>query len=82
VRIMQRAVNRFEVVKIKEDGVWGPQTRTGINVQQPNNYVLELVQLLEEYYYSIARARPKNQKFLRGWLNRAKRMPSAVMFKQ
>jgi lysozyme family protein len=82
VRIMQRACNRIDYQKISVDGVWGPQTQGRIIAQNHAQYLEQLVYLLEDYYQAVTAARRasgkyKNpDKYLKGWLARARRLPS------
>lgn len=54
-----------------DDGIVGPKTLSAIN-SYPNQKVLfdKLWTRRKQHFTSIAKSRPNNQKFLKGWLNR------------
>lgn len=51
----------------KQDGIIGPETINKSSKINTNSYV----DTRKQYYESLAKRRPKNQKFLKGWLRRA-----------
>lgn len=51
------------------DGYVGAQTTTLIN-EYPGNYLDAFKQARRDYYRHITKTRPRNEKFLAGWLNR------------
>lgn len=79
ITIMQRAAKMFGA-HVTLDGIYGPQTESAINTicSDPLHvepYLDELTYFLHHYYAGIVEARPKNAKFLKGWLTRADRLP-------
>lgn len=56
------------------DGIVGPKTRAATNNVAPNVLILAYADAMAERYQDLA-VQPKNKKFLRGWLNRARRLP-------
>lgn len=56
------------VVHVKPDGIMGVITRDAINGF--TGFSEHYKEARKEYYVEIVRKRPKNQKFLKGWLNR------------
>lgn len=59
-----------KVVGAKRDGIIGPKTLALINGRN-SACLLEGLRLERiDYYEAIVRAKPKNRKFLQGWINR------------
>jgi lysozyme family protein len=72
IRGLQRVL-KYSGETIAVDGQLGPQTIKILhrhNIKEVNN---KLVDRRIAFYERLVRARPKNQKFLRGWLIRAKK---------
>ena len=67
-----RAVQR--ILGVVVDGHFGPKTLAAINAADPGWLITKIEQQAEEAYREIVRRSPKNQKFLKGWINRAKRL--------
>lgn len=51
------------------DGLWGPQTFARINAT--HDFVRAMATEMANYYESIIKARPKNEKFRSNWMRRA-----------
>jgi len=65
----KRAIRMAQkIVMTATDGVMGPITGTAID--QYHGFVEKYKEARRAYYRDIAKRRPKNQKFLNGWLNR------------
>jgi len=63
IRTLQQALG------IVDDGIWGPETQSAALVD-PAGTASKFLDLRDQFYSYIAKARPENQIFLRGWLNR------------
>lgn len=76
VHILQDALNLCGF-KLKCDGTMGPLTKNAANAAGdalfPSFQVARAV-----FYRSLVKADPSQQKFLRGWLNRAQRVPKCA----
>lgn len=60
------------IVGVKVDGIIGPRSIGAINAREPRRLFEEVKQDRIEFYKRICVTRPRNKKFLRGWLNRVK----------
>lgn len=58
------------------DGIIGPKTLAAINAHDPRLLIQQIEAQAEQAFYTIVNAHPDQKKFLRGWLNRAKRLMS------
>ncbi len=84
-KLLQRALNdtvpigaeEAELKKIKVDGRIGPNTLGEITARDQEELMAAYVKRLRKRYGDIVRRRPKNSKFLRGWMKRAERLPNA-----
>ncbi len=76
IRLLQSALAAHKY-PVAVDGVLGPQT---VNACDAANEIIlwpAFIAFIEDHYESIARANPKDQKYLKGWLARAAElMPS------
>lgn len=73
---IKRAIQMLqECVGTKQDGIIGPITLNAVKTKDPNVLLRCFVNRLELYYYEIAYRNPTMDKFLKGWLTRAKRTP-------
>lgn len=59
-----------EIVGVKVDGIVGVKTLAAINSRSPLSLFGAIKQARKEHIDEICEARPKNEKFRRGWLNR------------
>lgn len=73
-RLYQRAANACGA-QLKVDGIYGALTEAAINKLDPKAYLMELVDQLHSYYNKVVEARPEQAVFIRGWLQRADRLP-------
>lgn len=78
-RVAQSAANWFEGNDIAVDGGFGPITLQAINRCNPTEYMEALVAELEGFYLDLVERKPTKQKFLAGWLNRARKLPSMAV---
>lgn len=69
-KILQRAAGVEHV-----DGVVGPKTIEIVNKHNPDLLLQKIVTELTAFYRHIAADSPRRATFLKGWLNRAKRLP-------
>jgi len=67
VKLVQR------VLELTPDGIAGPVTVAAINVQDPQTLVFKIETAQIQYYFDIVEKNPAKQKYLQGWINRAKR---------
>jgi lysozyme family protein len=74
VRTIIRAVQG--IVKVEQDGFVGPKTLAAINnfPAGPANLIEEISAQAEVAYKQIVARKPSQMVFLKGWLNRAKRL--------
>lgn len=56
---------------LSTDGDAGAHTVGAVKAADPTHLWVAFVDQIENHYQSIARANPKDQKFLAGWLRRA-----------
>ena len=75
-RILQRACNSFPELrpKLDEDGIIGSFTWARVNQigeQDDKALALQQIHYRREYFHAICRSNPKQEVFLKGWLNRA-----------
>jgi lysozyme family protein len=78
-KILQRTVN------VEEDGIIGPITMTKVKSSNAEDLIYEYSELRKEFYRGLATARPKDLKFLKGWLlrtNRATRLALSMIKKE
>lgn len=69
------AIRRVQaIVGTTVDGIVGPKTIACINSKSPLPLFGQIKNDRKKYYYEICDARPANNKFLRGWLNRLNEM--------
>lgn len=66
IKVLQR------VLHLDADGVWGPNTLTATNAAIPDLLLQNYRDALCQHYQDIVDANPSEEKFLAGWLIRAK----------
>lgn len=59
-----------KIIKVTVDGVMGPKTIEALNNYNQKNIFDHLQEERKNYYLAIIEKRPRNKKFLRGWLKR------------
>lgn len=70
----ERATNTLQaILGVERDGKLGPLTLSALAARDAKDVNNRLVAARCAFYYSLAKARPSNKKFLKGWLTRAKR---------
>lgn len=69
---VQRAL-RCQDINVQEDGIWGPETNSGIKKSDKRLLLASLKSEIAGYYRLLAVKNPSLKKFLGGWLNRAYR---------
>lgn len=82
-KVFDHYVNRKATIKQAQvacgthdvDGIYGGNTEHFINAMDPDTFLQNFVNGLVKMYEDIAAANPAEQKFLNGWLNRARRLP-------
>lgn len=70
IKILQQIVGTIQ------DGIIGDQTISAIESQNANKILQDYCNEQALYYYKVAfYNKPRSDKFLKGWLNRAKKLP-------
>lgn len=69
--IVQQSVNACGG-SIQIDGDVGPVTVTAINAVDPQTLLRKIIQLEEMYFDTLAKKRPSQERWLKGWDNRAR----------
>lgn len=59
------------------DGKYGPRTEAALNALPPAVALNNLSIAQTNFYHGLIRKKPSNQKFLTGWLRRARKIPEA-----
>ena len=59
-----------QLLGVKADGIVGPKTIAALNRQDPQTFFYKVWQRRKKYLNDICVSRPKNYKFLNGWLRR------------
>lgn len=72
VSIMQKILNNGLAV----DGIIGPKTLTAVNSADPDILLTKLTDILVQTYTEIAENNQSQRQFLKGWIRRARRLPS------
>lgn len=70
IQLLQKCLN------VTQDGIIGPITLESLKNKNRNQLMQCYIDKLELYYYELAYRKPSMNKFLKGWLNRAKRLPN------
>ncbi len=76
-KLLQLAINVLVAPPIPVDGKIGPMTLAAANAQPPGELMRALCQVQQDYYRSIVEQKPDQAQFLKGWLNRAARVPES-----
>jgi lysozyme family protein len=74
-KILQRAVY------VEEDGIIGPMTLGKIKSSNIEDLIHEYSELRKEFYRGLVANRPKDLKFLKGWLLRTDRVTTLALSK-
>lgn len=69
-RVVQTALGNVNV-----DGEFGPKTLEAINSSDPGALLKKIVASAEARYQRIVMQNPSQQRFLRGWIKRARALP-------
>jgi lysozyme family protein len=70
--LCQQALNVIEGPPLCEDGILGPKTLQMLNGCDADKLLEELRNASEAFYQHLAAVRPEAQRYLRGWLARAR----------
>jgi lysozyme family protein len=76
VKLLQQAVNWSRdsaPISLVVDGQWGPRTVEEVNKCNQDELVSEFQQARIEHYQAIVAANPAKEKYLAGWLARARK---------
>ncbi len=71
VIILQRALRSVGKTTVQEDGLIGPETLLATMYSEPRCLLAAIKSEAAGYYRQIVAQNPSQQKFLKGWLNRA-----------
>jgi lysozyme family protein len=63
---------------VHSDGIIGPVSLRSLNAADEKAFIRGFKKLADERFMNIANRMPKNQVFLRGWLNRSKRLLTLI----
>lgn len=66
----QRLLNERFNAGLKVDGVVGINTVTAANKINPDKLFIEMIKARKQFFEDLVKKRPKDAKFLNGWLNR------------
>ena len=78
IKLLQRAVNTLVKPPISVDGKLGPATLRAVNAQAAEAMLQALCRVQGEYYQAIVDRNASQAVFLKGWMNRAERVPEAT----
>lgn len=73
-KLIQRTVNRIKGPVLAIDGAVGPATLAALKGMEMKFFCLELLKTRKEYFEAIVRNNPKQNVFLKGWLNRLEKL--------
>lgn len=74
--LLQKSINKmYEREYLTVDGIVGPKTLEAVNNASWRQVAKYLVRLCEARYRTIAKRNPTQERFLNGWLIRARRLP-------
>jgi len=73
VIVLQRSLRSVRM-NVQEDGLIGPETLLAVSNSEPRCLLAAIKSEAAGYYRQIAAKSPSQQKFLKGWLNRAYRV--------
>lgn len=70
-----RRANRTlqQVLNVTDDGIIGPKTLAAVQSEDTEKLIIEYAEARRAFYRGLAERRPKDLKFLRGWLLRTNR---------
>lgn len=70
-KLMQRAVNRFGIFRLTEDGILGSASLSAINKVDAESLLGYLKVECALFYHDLVIKKPEYDKFIKGWLRRA-----------
>ena len=76
-KMAQRALNECGY-KLAVDGSIGVFTLSALNRVDPVAWMKAFQSIVEQGYYSIVRANPSQKRFIKGWINRARRLLTLI----
>jgi lysozyme family protein len=76
IRLLQQAINGCGTSHVDEDGNIGPRTVIAANGCDQVLLLKSLIIVAQEHYRAIVAHDPTQQKWLKGWLNRAQSIPN------
>lgn len=65
------------IVGVYPDGIVGPRTIAAVNAMPADLLLVKLRQYRTDFYKELARRKPTNQRYLKGWLDRTAAVPAA-----
>lgn len=85
IRLLQRSLSDLGY-HAAEDGIWGLETlgalRRALEEKGEDSILHQYVNELVSHFSQIAQANPTQKVFLKGWLNRARRLPMPLQPEQ
>lgn len=72
--IRRAAITLQKCVAVTEDGIIGPATLKAAREKDAEKLIADYANERRAFYNRLAERRPKDKRFLRGWLNRTARM--------
>jgi lysozyme family protein len=73
--LAQRAVNHYRIPNVRVDGELGPTTVQAYNGSPDDVAMASLAVECEQFYRDVVKHKPEYEKYLKGWLARAHRVP-------
>lgn len=75
--LLQKTINEYTHMKVKVDGYIGKETLRAIKYKQltDKDFCGLFIQELRAYYWEIVERKPSQEVFIKGWLNRAEKLP-------
>lgn len=70
IKEFQRLLNEKYNAKLLVDGIMGSNTAAFVNSLNEHNLFIEMIKARKQFFIDLANQRPKDKKFLNGWLNR------------
>ena len=71
IKTLQQCLNDNFGTALSIDGAWGTETLSSVNSNDSKDLYIKYREYRIEYYKEISISRPKNNKYLKGWINRA-----------
>lgn len=74
------AINLQRALDVRDDGIIGPRTLKALaDTKDIEGLIVEYAELRRVFYRGLAERRPKDMRFLRGWILRTNRAERAAL---